>query len=132
MTDVSMIITGRAVGASGEEKAFEDMVRVTIGRVAAHAHPTVRIGAEDAATIEVVVDRRLQSDVGEALAALLAEPSITSSVIGEEPPPSPESSPAERDPGVGPRGDQVGHDVEHNDRGRHDGDDADDHGQVEA
>ncbi|MGN6378083.1 MAG: hypothetical protein ACTHNU_03965 [Gaiellales bacterium] len=100
MPRVVMTITGTAVGASGEEDAFADLVRVTIGHVAEHARPTIRVGADDQVAIEVTVDRRVQSDVGEALDRLLADASISSSVIGEDREDAAESAAAEQDPEV--------------------------------
>ena len=47
------------------------------------AFPDVKIGSEDAVRIEIVLDRELQSDVGEAIARLLADPHITSAVVDE-------------------------------------------------
>ena len=44
----------------------------------------VRFGSEDAVTIEIVLDRELQSGVGEAIEPLLADPQITSAVLDEE------------------------------------------------
>jgi len=48
------------------------------------AFPDVRFGSEDAVTIEIVLDRELQSGVGEAIEPLLADPQITSAVLDEE------------------------------------------------
>lgn len=76
-----MTVTGKAVGASGEDKAFAEMVRVAVAGVAEHARTKVQVGADDAVRIEVVVDRNLQSGVGEALEHLLVHPEIQSSVI---------------------------------------------------
>jgi hypothetical protein len=87
MPEVRMHVRGRAVGASDEQDGFAEMVR-TVVRGAAQDDPaqvSVRVGADDAAAIEVVVDRRRQQAIGEALERLLAEPEITSEVVGEEP-----------------------------------------------
>ena len=54
-----------------------------MGRVTDRAFPDVRVGSEDAVRIEIVLDRELQSDVGEALEPLLADPQITSTVLVE-------------------------------------------------
>jgi len=78
-----MQITGRAVGASEEQAGFAELVRTTVGRVTDRAFPDVRVGSEDAVRIEIVLDRELQSDVGEALEPLLADPQITSTVLVE-------------------------------------------------
>jgi hypothetical protein len=83
MERVQMHITGKAVGASGQEDAFAEMVRVTVGHIAPHAHPQVRVGADDAVRIELVLERRLQIPVGEALEQLLTEADISSSVVDE-------------------------------------------------
>ena len=82
-----MHVTGGAVGASDEPDGFAEMVR-TIVRDAAAGDPAqvqVRVGADDAAAIEIVVDRGRQLAIGESLERLLAEPEITSEVVGEEP-----------------------------------------------
>jgi len=83
MPKVRMQITGRAVGASEEQAGFAELVRTTVGRVTDRAFPDVRVGSEDAVRIEIVLDRELQSDVGEALEPLLADPQITSTVLDE-------------------------------------------------
>jgi hypothetical protein len=84
MTKVRMQITGRAVGASDEEAGFAELVRVKVGAVTDRAFPNVRVGAEDAVTIEIVCDRDLQSDVGEAIEPLLADPQIRSDVLEDD------------------------------------------------
>jgi hypothetical protein len=87
MPDVRMHVTGRAVGASDEPDGFAEMVR-TVVREAAGDDPArvhVSVGGEDAATIEIVVDRSRQLAVGESLERLLAGSEITSEVLGEEP-----------------------------------------------
>ena len=92
MPNVVMKVTGRAVGASGEDEAFGAMVGVAIAGVAEHARPKVRVGADDSVRIEVVVDKRLQSDVGEVLEQLLSYAVIESAVIDQDghelPPPT--------------------------------------------
>jgi hypothetical protein len=87
MPDVRMHVTGRAVGATDEQDGFAEMVRTIVREAAADdpAQVQVRIGADDAAAIEIRVDRRRQQAIGEALERLLAEPQITSTVVGEEP-----------------------------------------------
>jgi hypothetical protein len=88
MPKVRMHITGRAVGASDEESGFAELVRTKVGGVTDRAFPDVKVGSEDEVRIEIVVDRELQSDVGEAVEPLLADPEITSAVLddeGEEP-----------------------------------------------
>lgn len=81
MPNVVMTVTGKAVGASGEDEAFAEMVRVTVAGVAEHARTKVQVAADDSVTIEVVVERGLQSDVGEALEHLLVHPEIRSAVV---------------------------------------------------
>ena len=82
-----MHVTGKAVGATDEQDGFAEMVRTIVREAAADdpASVQVRVGADDAAAIEIVVDRRRQQAIGEALERLLAEPAITSQVVGEEP-----------------------------------------------
>lgn len=84
MPKVRMQITGRAVGASDEQPGFAELVRTKVGGVTGHAFPDVKIGSEDEVRIEIVVDRALQSDVAEAIEPLLADPEVTSTVIGED------------------------------------------------
>lgn len=93
MPNVTMTVTGKAVGASGQDEAFAEMVRVAVAGVAELARTRVQVGADDAVRIDVVVDKSLQSDVGEALARLVAHPEIESRVIGadDEPPSQPPS-----------------------------------------
>jgi hypothetical protein len=81
MPNVNMTVTGKAVGASGEDEAFAEMVRVAVAAVAEHAHTKVQVGADDTVRIEVVVDKALQSDVGEALEHLLVHAEIRSAVV---------------------------------------------------
>jgi hypothetical protein len=81
MPNVLLTVTGKAVGAAGEDDAFAEMVRVTVAGAAEHARTKVQVGADDAVRIEVVVDKSLQSDVGEALSHLVAHPEIQSTVI---------------------------------------------------
>jgi hypothetical protein len=94
MPNVAMTVTGKAVGASGEDQAFAEMVQVAAAGVAEHARTKVQVGADDVVRIEVVVDKSLQSDVGEALAQLLQHPEIQSTVIEDtgEPPGQPTAS----------------------------------------
>ena len=87
MPDVRMHVTGKAVAAAEEPDGFAEMVR-SVARGAAGDDPVqvqVRVGADDAAAIEIVVDRAHQQPIGEALERLLADPQITSEVVGEEP-----------------------------------------------
>ena len=84
MPNVAMTVTGKAVGASGEDEAFAEMVRVAVAGVAEHARPKIQVGADDTVRVEVVVDRRLQSDVGEALEQLILQAEIQSAVIDED------------------------------------------------
>jgi hypothetical protein len=84
MPNVVMKVTGRAVGASGEHEAFAEMVYVAITGVADHARPEVQVGADDSVTVEVVIDKRLQSEVGEVLEQLLSHAVIESSVLDED------------------------------------------------
>ena len=84
MPKVRMQITGRAVGASDEQAGFAELVRTRVGGIANHAFPDVKVGAEDEVRIEIVVDRELQSDVGEAIEPLLADPVIKSAVLDDE------------------------------------------------
>lgn len=82
-----MHVTGRAVGATDEPDGFAETVRTIVREAAADdpARVSVRVGAGDAAAIEIVVDRRRQQSIGEALARLLAEPEIASEILGAEP-----------------------------------------------
>ena len=84
MPDVVMRVTGRAVGASGEDEAFAEMVCAAITGVADHARPDVRVGADDSVRVEVVIDKRLQSEVGEVLEQLLSHAVIESFVLDED------------------------------------------------
>ena len=84
MPKVRMQISGRAIGSSDEQAGFAELVRTRVGGVTDRAFPDVRFGSEDAVTIEIVLDRELQSDVGEAIEPLLAEPQITSAVVDEK------------------------------------------------
>ena len=81
MPNVMLTVTGKAVGAADEDEAFAEMVRVAVAGAAEHARTKVQVGADDAVRIEVVVDKSLQADVGEALAHLVAHPEIQSTVI---------------------------------------------------
>jgi len=82
-----MHVTGKAVGASGQEEAFAELVRTTVGHIDPHARPDVRVGADDAVRIELVVERSRQIPVGEALEQLLTEAHISSAVL-EDPAPA--------------------------------------------
>ena len=84
MPKVRMQITGRAVGSSDEQAGFAELVRTRVGSVTDRAFPDVRFGSEDAVAIEIVLDRELQSGVGEAIEPLLADPQITSAVLDDE------------------------------------------------
>jgi hypothetical protein len=81
MPNVVMTITGTAVGASGEDDAFAEMVRVAVAGAAEHARTKVQVGADDSVRIEVVVEKGLQSEVGEAVEHLLQHPEIQSTVV---------------------------------------------------
>ncbi|MEP6641699.1 MAG: hypothetical protein ABJB93_07295 [Gaiellales bacterium] len=83
MPNVMLTVTGKAVGAAGEDEAFAEMVRVAVTGAAEHARTKVQVGADDAVRIEVGVDRSLQADVGEALAQLVLHPEIQSTVIDD-------------------------------------------------
>jgi hypothetical protein len=85
---VEMHVTGKAVGASGQQEAFAEMVRVAVGHIDPRARTQVRVGADDRVGIELVVERARQMQVGEALEQLLIEPEISSSVLDEEPAPA--------------------------------------------
>jgi hypothetical protein len=92
MPDVRMHVKGKAVGAAEEPEGFAEMVR-TIVREAAGDDPArvgVQVGADDAAAIEIVVDRSRQQSIGEALERLLAGAEITSEIVGEEPAAAPD------------------------------------------
>ena len=84
MPKVRLHITGRAVGASDEQAGFAELIRTTVGGVTDRAFPDVKVGAEDAVAIEIVLDRELQSDVGEAIEPLLADAQITSAVLDDK------------------------------------------------
>jgi hypothetical protein len=84
MPKVVMKVTGRAVGASGEDEAFAEMVCVAITGVADNARPKVQVGADDSVRVEVVIDKRVQSEVGEVLEQLLSHAVIESSVLDED------------------------------------------------
>jgi hypothetical protein len=87
MPEVRMHVTGTAVGASDEPDGFAEMVRTIVREAAADdpARVSVKVGAQDAAAIEIVVDRHRQQAVGEALERLLAQAEITSEVVDELP-----------------------------------------------
>lgn len=57
------------------------MLRVEIAKVAPAARPDIRVGADDAVTVNVELDRDEQADVGDVLERLLQEPRIESSVV---------------------------------------------------
>lgn len=83
MPRVRLTATGRGVGASHEDTAFCEMVRVEIAHVAPAARPEVRVGADDAVSVTVELDRNDQTGVGELLERLLQQPRIESSVLEE-------------------------------------------------
>lgn len=83
MPKVELTAHGKGVGATGEGEAFTQMVGVEIARVAALARPEVRVGADDAVTVVVVVERRDQAAVGSILERLLQDVDISSTVIDE-------------------------------------------------
>jgi hypothetical protein len=83
MQRVQIQITGRAVGASGQQEGFAEMVQAAVARHDPHARAEVRVGVDDGVRIELVVERRLQIPVGESLEQLLSESEISSSVVDE-------------------------------------------------
>ncbi|HEY3765358.1 MAG TPA: hypothetical protein VGL44_09395 [Gaiellales bacterium] len=85
MPNVRMHVTGTAVGASDEQDAFAEMVRTIVGKAAENPRVQVRVGADDAVSIEITLERRFQIGVGEALDQLLSHAEITSEVIDEQP-----------------------------------------------
>jgi hypothetical protein len=87
MPRVELTATGRGIGASGEEDAFADLVRTEIAHVAPAARPTILVGADDAVTVSMELDRADQAAVGDVLERLLREVKIESAVL-EAPPQS--------------------------------------------
>jgi hypothetical protein len=87
MPKVELTATGRGIGASGEEDAFADLVRTEIAHVAPAARPTIRVGADDAVTVHMQLEREDQASVGDVLERLLREVKIQSTVL-EAPPES--------------------------------------------
>jgi hypothetical protein len=73
------------VGASGEDDAFAELVRTEIARVAPQARPDIGVGADDAVTMTVELDRSHQAEVGELMERLLQDPLIESTVLDDEP-----------------------------------------------
>jgi hypothetical protein len=84
MPRVRLQATGRGVGASGEPEAFSQMVATEIGHIVPTARPETRVGADDAVTVTVELDRGDQGAVGELLERLLQEPRIASTVMEDE------------------------------------------------
>ena len=85
MPRVRLTAVGRGVGASAEADAFSQMVQTEIAHVDPAARPETRVGADDAVTVCVDLDRRDQSAVGEVLERLLQGLRIESSLLGDEP-----------------------------------------------
>jgi hypothetical protein len=85
MSRVRLTAAGRGVGASGEADAFAEMVHTEITHVAPAARPETRVGADDAVTVSVDLDRSDQSAVGEVLERLLQGIRIESSLLDDEP-----------------------------------------------
>ena len=85
MPRVRLTAAGRGVGASDEADAFSQMVQTEIAHVAPAARPETRVGADDAVTVSVELDRRDQSAVGEVLERLLQGIRIESSLLDDEP-----------------------------------------------
>jgi hypothetical protein len=85
MPTVELTATGRGIGASGEEDAFADLVRTEIAHVAPAARPTIRVGADDAVTVRMELEREDQAGVGDVLERLLREVKIHSALL-EAPP----------------------------------------------
>ncbi len=85
MPRVKLTAAGRGVGASDEADAFSQMVFTEITHVAPAARPETRVGADDAVTVSVDLDRSDQSAVGEVLERLLQGIRIGSSLLDDEP-----------------------------------------------
>jgi hypothetical protein len=85
MPRVRLTAAGRGVGASDEADAFSQMVQTEIAHVAPAARPETRVGADDAVTVSVELDRRDQSAVGEVLERLLQGIRIESALLDDEP-----------------------------------------------
>jgi hypothetical protein len=83
MPRVRLIATGRGVGASDEDTAFTEMLRVEIAHVAPAARPDVRVGPDDAVSVSVELDKDEQAGVGDALERLLQDPHVESSLLDE-------------------------------------------------
>ena len=83
MPKVELTAKGLGVGASGEEGAFTEMIRTEIAHAAPRARPTILIGADDAVSVSVELDRDDQAAVGEILERLLQEVEIQSSLVDE-------------------------------------------------
>ncbi len=85
MPRVRLTAAGRGVGASGADDGFSELVRTEIAHVAPAARPEISIGADDAVTVTVELDRGDQSAVGELMERLLQAPRIESTVLDDEP-----------------------------------------------
>jgi hypothetical protein len=83
MIRVRLTAAGRGVGASDEDAAFSEMLRVEIAQVAPAARPEIQVGPDDAVSVSVELDRADQAGVGDVLERLLQEPRIESSVVEE-------------------------------------------------
>jgi hypothetical protein len=84
MPRVRLTASGRGVGASGEDDAFAELVRTEIAHVAPAARPDIAVGADDAVTVTVELDRHDQGAVGDLLERLLQEPRVESFVLDDE------------------------------------------------
>jgi uncharacterized protein (DUF111 family) len=83
MPKVRLTATGVGVGASDEETAFAEMLRVEIGHVAPTARPEIRVAGDDAVSVSVELDRDEQAGVGDVLERLLQAPRIESALLDE-------------------------------------------------
>jgi hypothetical protein len=83
MPKVRLTASGRGVGASGEDAAFSDMLRVEIAHAAPAARPEIRVGPDDAVSVSVELDRGDQAGVGELLERILRDPRIESTLLDE-------------------------------------------------
>lgn len=84
MPRVRLTASGRGVGASGEDDGFAELVRTEIAHLVPTARPEVAVGADDAVTVTVELDRADQGAVGELLERLIQEPLVESSVLDDE------------------------------------------------
>jgi hypothetical protein len=84
MSRVHMKVTGTAVGASGEDEGFAELARNAIADVVPDARPSISVAGEDHVTIELDLDRKDQSQVGEAMERLLTEAVVYSELIDRD------------------------------------------------